>query len=282
MSITLGAVANVFNEVNALPGWLENVTSFADHVAVYHSGPGGRWSDDGTMEVLQKWKIPVHRGTIDDGFGVARTATLRCSPCDWVMLLDADERFYSFVPTMRCSGENTPPDVEGQVLYEYDRGVQGDGVPSNWENLHLLGKNLEVTFTGDAYNQLAWLKGDLAHHTKANAYTMIRRHWHDFSWKRPTQNWHLRPDFQNRLVRNLESVRFDPNTRMHERLLGADNRISPNQTHGPFIDHYHLAFKRMAPADRRFKVGVYDAIDRGEKPTVRDPADYDPLPNFQG
>jgi hypothetical protein len=101
---TIGLVANIYNEANALPGWLETHTPFFDHIAVYHSGPQGAKSSDGTIEILEKWGIPITWGSIDAGYGVVRNATFRCSPCDWVMLLDADERFYPTLRVMRCVG----------------------------------------------------------------------------------------------------------------------------------------------------------------------------------
>ena len=56
--MSLGVVANVYNEAFALPGWLEMACSFFDDVRIYHSGPGGKCSDDGTVELLERWHIP--------------------------------------------------------------------------------------------------------------------------------------------------------------------------------------------------------------------------------
>src|SRR6185295_7087442 len=115
MPVSLGVVANVYNEINALPGWLESASQWADEIAVYHAGPGGADSTDGTIELLEKWRIPIHRGKIDDGFGVVRTAAIRASKCDYVCILDADERLFPFLPVLTCEGESTPPDVVNQI-----------------------------------------------------------------------------------------------------------------------------------------------------------------------
>jgi glycosyltransferase involved in cell wall biosynthesis len=260
--ITVGIVANIYNEANALPGWLEMATSFADHVSVYHAGPGGKESDDGTIEILEKWKIPVHRGKIDEGFGIVRTAAIRSSPCDWVILLDADERFHQFAPVLSCDGPDTPGDEEGRIIQEYDSMHRGSGVPSNWENVGKLGSGLSVG-VGEVYNQGAWLRS-LMEDPAYDAIDTIRRHWHDFTWELPTQNWFTRPDFQRRIVRNLAHLNFNANTRMHETLMGARNPYRPNHTHGPFFDHYHLWFKRMEPAQRAFDLKVYDSLHFGQ------------------
>ena len=279
MSVTIGIVANVYNEINALPGWLEAHTGWADHVSIYHAGPSGAWSDDGTMELLEKWHIPVTRGTIDEGFGVCRTAAIRSSPCDYVMLLDADERFWQFAPELTCTGDSTPQEVVDAVLTEYtsfgkvsakpvlqryDLPTTHKAMPSNIENVALLGANLKVNFAG-VYDQGAWLRSTLEHGSLDGVKT-IRRHWHDFSWRRPTQNWHTHEDFQNRIVRNKESIHFEPGVRMHERLLGASNVYIPNHRHGPFFDHYHLFFKAMEMKQRQYDVQIYDAIHEGRKP----------------
>ena len=76
MPVTIGLVANVYNEANALPGWLECHLPYFDDVRIFHAGPGGARSDDGTMELLEKWHIPVAFGAIDDGFGAVRTAAM--------------------------------------------------------------------------------------------------------------------------------------------------------------------------------------------------------------
>lgn len=270
MTVSIGVVANIYNEANALPGWLECASSWADSIDVYHAGPGGAYSNDGTMEILEKWKVPVHRGSIDEGFGIVRTAAVRSSPCEWVMILDADERFYRLLPQMTCGGEETPQEDVDRILGEYTRVIQGydsdtGKVPSNFENVHRLGDRLSVTF-GAIYDQVAALREALEHHTTVDAVATVRRHWHDFSFRRPTQNWHRHPDYQLRIVRNTPHVHFEPNVRMHETLVGASNRLQPNQAHGPFFDHHHLFFKRLEAQQRAHDLAIYNAIHACRKP----------------
>lgn len=247
---SLGIVANVYNEVNAIAGWLEMACGgLFDDVAVYHAGPGGKYSDDGTIEIIKKWGARLTFGSIDEGFGIVRTAAVRFSTCDWVMLLDADERFHQFAPVITCSEQ--PP---------------GDRVPANWEHQSELGVNLATSVTGEPYNQGAWLKDILYHHTTLGAVSTIRRHWNDFSWRRPTQSWHAYPDHQLRVVRNVPNIHWDANTRMHEHLVddfGPINQYRPNQQHGPFFDHYHMYFKAKEPEQRQHDIRIYDALHFG-------------------
>lgn len=60
MTPSLGVVCNLFEEANALPGWLEMAFSgLFDEVLCYHTGPGGVYSRDGTIEIVEKWGARV-------------------------------------------------------------------------------------------------------------------------------------------------------------------------------------------------------------------------------
>ena len=264
MSVTIGLVANVYNEVNALPGWLELHLPYFDDVRVIHAGPRGEWSTDGTIELLEKWNVPVIFDAIDAGFGVVRTKAIHLSPCEYVMILDADERFYPVHRRLVCNGESTPQSEVDWILQGYD--FSGVNLP-NWENMAKLGARLWVGI-GEPYDQGAWLREAL-NAERPDAICTIRRHWHDFTLRRPTQNWYTDPDWQMRLVRNSPDIYFDPGTRMHERLVGVQKTINANMQRGPFFDHFHFSFKKMEPEQRRHDVEIYDAIYAGLPPPVR-------------
>jgi hypothetical protein len=261
---SIGLVANVYNEINALPGWLETHLPFFDDVRVLHAGPGGAYSDDGTLELLDKWRVPVGFTAIDEGFGHVRTLALRMCPCDWVMLLDADERFYPLHRTMGCTGQATPQQEVDWILQSYDfSGVRHP----NWENVAKLGANLRVDIW-HPYDQGARLREliGLCDLDDVDAIATVRRHWHDLTFRRPTQNWHTDPDWQMRLVRNVERVRFDPSTRMHERLVGVRNVHQADMERGPFFDHFHFTMKKMEERQRGHDVAIYNAIHEGRRP----------------
>lgn len=261
MPITLGLVANIYNEVNALPGWLDLHIDLFDEIRILHTGPRGEESNDGTMELLNNRKINYIMDTIDDGFGAARTRALRLSSCDYVLLLDADERFYRLQKHLFCEGEGTPHNEVDEILrgYNFSKGKVPD-----WDNLFKLGSKLEVT-KGEEYNQLEQLRKILEKH-RPDVVCMPRRHWHDFSFKKPTQNWNTDPDWQMRLVRNDPSIFFDPNIRMHERLVGANKPYQCDTVTGPFIDHFHFVFKKMECNQRAHDVDTYNKIHAGELP----------------
>jgi len=263
VSITIGLVANVYNEVCALPGWLETHLPFFDDVRVLHAGPQGVKSNDGTIELLEKWRVPVEFCAIDEGFGAVRTRAIHMSPCDYVMILDADERFYPVHRRMRCGGESTPQHDVDRILRSYH---YRDGNKPDWDSIDKLGSGLRVEKV-DTYDQGAYLR-DVLEIEKPDAITTVRRHWHDFSFRRPSQNWHTDPDWQTRIVKNGLSVYFDYGTRMHERIVGVNHAVRANMDRGPFFDHFHLHFKQMEEKQRRHDIEIYDAIHAGKLPPV--------------
>ena len=263
--LSIGLVANVYNEANALPGWLETHLPFFDDVRVLHAGPGGAYSDDGTIELLEKWSVPVEFCAIDDGFGIVRTRALSMSPCDYVMLLDADERFLPVLQTIHCSGQGTPQSEVDWILQSYD--FSGVNLP-NWENVNRLGAGLRCSRTG-IMDQGSFLRA-VIEDEKPDAVVTVRRHWHDLFMCRPTQSWLEHPDWQMRLVRNDPRIGFDENKRMHEQLLGAEKVWRADPVSGPFFDHFHFTFKRMEQEQRAHDVAIYDAIHAGNKPPTRE------------
>lgn len=258
---TIGLVANVFNEANALPGWLECHTPFFDDVRVLHTGPGGACSTDGTIEILERWRVPVEFCTIDEGFGVVRTRALRMCPCDWVVLLDADERFFPVCRDLVCEGRPTPHSEVDEILRGYD--FSGGG--PDWDTIGHLGADLRVS-AGAPLDQGALLRTVVA--GGCDAVAIVRRHWHDFSMRRPTQSWLHDPDYQLRCVRCDPAIGFDPGTRMHEHLVGAASIYRASPLVGPYFDHFHFPFKRMEPRQRAHDVRIYDAIHEGRRPPV--------------
>ena len=258
MPPTLGLVANIYNEVNALPGWLETHLPFFDDVRVYHAGPQGELSNDGTMEILEKWRIPYLVGSIDDGFGAVRTRAIRSSPCDWVMILDADERFFPVHRELTCHGEGTPQSDVDWILQSYD--FRGVNLP-NWENIAKLGENLRVE-VGKTYDQGQRLR-DLIVGAPCDAIATVRRHWHDFSFHKPTQSWNTHPDWQLRIVRNCDRIHYASDTKMHERLVGA---IGIQNSFQVYFDHFHFSMKKLEIRQRGHDVAIYNAIHAGRKP----------------
>ncbi len=233
---TIAAVANFYNEISALAGWLENVTSWADHVLLYHTGPGGERSNDGSIELATKWGVDLRFGSIDEGFGAVRTKLITMAPCEWSVIMDCDERFYPIAPLLHCTGDEAYPAVARPNLTVRQGGV---------------------------YNQLAVLKSRMT--PEVDAVCAIRRHWWNFHWDAPTQNFSTIQDLQLRIVRNCEHVVYDPRVKMHEQII--DRRTGkgpsfaqPTEDEGPFLDHFHLFFKAQEPEQRLHDIQIYNAL----------------------
>lgn len=239
---SIGMACNVYNDANALPGLLESASQFFDELVFFHSGPQGAYSTDGTIELLEKWKVKIVYGSIDEGFGIVRTSAIRACSTAWVMILDADERFWPFAPVLLPHGE-------GQNINAYNIHIQ---------NFH------------DSYNQGAMLRR-YVQYPDIDAIKTIRRHWNNLHWDSPTQNWHKIPDIQMRIVRNDDHIGFRSEHRMHEGLIDSRTGNEPRSLHaephrGLFHDHYHVFFKAMEPAQRAHDLQIFDAIHERRVP----------------
>lgn len=231
---SIAAVSNFYNESSALPGWLECVTAWADHVTLYHTGPGGEYSTDGSIEIAERWGVDLRFGSIDEGFGVVRTKLITMAPTEWVAILDADERLYPNAPD----------------IYLDNGAVRKRGT----------------------YDQIGMLR-DIIKDPAIDAVVTSRRHWSNFHWDAPTQSWEEIPDWQARIVRNCDWVVYKSEVRMHEQILDLRTGHCPNWYHPQvpghrkiYFDHYHCHFKPMEAHQRAHDVAIYDCLDAGTKP----------------
>lgn len=239
---SLGLAFNIYNDNNAVHGLLELATGYFDDIVAVHAGPMGRRSTDGTIETLEKWGVRTVFASIDEGFGTVRTRCIRESQAAYVCILDSDERLYPFSPIIRCHGEEAYPSVQNP--------------------------NLSVSHEG-TYNQGEVLK-QLIQEPHIRAVKAVRRHWFSPGFSKPCQNWHRIPDVQLRIVKNDPDIFYDPNIRMHERILdrqtGGEPKhasFNPSDPRGVFFDHQHCFWKAMEPEQRKEDIAIYDAIHFG-------------------
>jgi len=238
---SIGLTFNIYNDALALPGLLENAAPFFDDITAVHAGPNGKLSDDGTIEILERWGVRICMSSINEGFGAVRTQCIRESMTDWVMIMDADERFFPLMPALTCEGTEKYPDIDAP--------------------------NLTVINEGKIYNQGALLR-KVIETPGAFAIRTSRRHWFDYSMKRPTQNWQtVEPDWQLRIVKNDPRVRYTSNVKMHERIVFGDTGKEPSHvafnqelTNALYHDHFHCFWKPQEPAQREHDVRIYDAL----------------------
>jgi len=253
--MSVSAVANVYNDALALAGWLESASQWADELVIVHAGPNGKLSTDGTMELLERWGIKPVMSRIDDGFGVVRTQCIRECKTDWVVILDADERIYPVVPIITCEGTESYPNVPKPNLTVHRHDP-------------------------DTFNQLSLLRTLMSH--DCMSVRASRRHWFDYSWKRPCQNWCDIPDWQLRIVKNSPHICYASDTRMHERCVDTSTGECPRYAterqgdpRGIYIDHFHCFWKAQEPDQRREDLDIYEALDKGSTAEMWSRRGYD-------
>ena len=248
MSIALAC--NVYNDAAALRGLLESGARYFDNLFIIHSGPGGARSSDGTIELCEKFGATIVFDDMDRGFGVIRTRLIHECGCEWAFIMDADERFYPQMKALDCHGEG-------------DWGGPGSAtLPS-----------LSATERKDVIDQGDHVK-NMIKNPETMAIRSTRRHWFDFTMRRPTQNWTKNQDHQLRIVRNLPEIAYVSDVRMHERLsdsrTGKDPKFAvQDPVGGPFHDHFHMAFRTAYPGSKEWNEQQYARLSRGEKMEVR-------------
>lgn len=243
--MSLAIVCNFYREPHAMPGWLEMATSgFFDEVVCVSSPPSDAPPDDETIEIVEKAGVRLVHTVIDHGYGVVRTRCIREAKTDWVMIMDADERFFLKPPLLRCHGSEKYPETKEPALH--------------------------VTREAEIYDQGDLLKNLLNSAGGHDALRMSRRHWFDApgEFQRPCQNWQQIPDWQLRLVRNSPFIFYDPERKMHEHLKHSQTWSEPpwitgGQLHGPFYDHFHCHFKPLDGEKNARDMETYKRLDEG-------------------
>jgi hypothetical protein len=247
MNPSITFACTFFQEANALPGWLEMATKFADEIVLIDCGPQGIASSDGSLDILRKWGIEPKQWSIDAGFGKIRTDLLHECKTDWAMILDCDERMDVTLPLLQCDGNESYPDVANP--------------------------RLTVNDLGQTYNHRAFLYDKMreADQDKVNAIRFCRRHWFTPGWKNPTQNWMTNRDYQLRCMRPKPTMGFRTETRMHEGAIDHETGRDPvyivdDKMKGPFLDHYHCWFKSLERDQRAHDIEIYNSIHEGRTP----------------
>jgi hypothetical protein len=244
---SIALAINVYQDAAALRGLLESGSRYFDNIFILHTGPGGARSTDGTIELCQSFGISPIFDDINKGFGTIRSRLIHDCGCDWAMLLDADERFYPQLPVMVCEGSESYPDQPHPKL--------------------------TVTHKRDVIDQGAHVK-NLINNPDTMALRSTRRHWFDFTMKKPSQNWLINRDHQMRIVRNNPKIGYVKERVMHEWLRDFRTDKDPvfvcqDEMGGPFIDHFHLHFRKEQPGHKEFNETNYARLSRGEKMVVK-------------
>lgn len=240
MSIAL--CCNVYQDAVALRGLLELGARYFDNLFIVHAGPGGARSTDGTIELCESFGATIVFDDMQRGFGAIRTRLLHDCGCEWGFILDADERFFPQIKMLTCKGDDHYPEHQNPILHVHEM-----------ENV---------------IDQGAHLKS-LILNSSLMAIRTSRRHWFDFTMRKPCQNWFINRDHQLRIVRNIPEIAYETGRVMHERLIDSRTGQDPvfalqDDFGGPFHDHFHMAFRRAFPGKKENNEQNYGRLERGE------------------
>lgn len=242
--MTLGLVCNFHNEPFALPGLIESGAGVFDEMVFISSPPDGVPHHEESIEIIKKSGHRLVLFTVSKGFGVLRTRCLRESSCDWTMVLDADERFFAKVPRLTVEGTEAYPEVANPKL-----------AVTRHEEVDQLDKLKLMLAESDAQGKLALC--------------LSRRHWFDApgEFGKPCQPWPTIPDWQLRCVKNSPFVFYDPEWKMHEKLLDSRTwsepaRLPAKLDDGVYIDHFHCHFKPKDALKNKTDMETYRALDK--------------------
>ena len=104
---SLSVVMIAKNEAQLLDDCLQSV-AWADEIVLVDSG-----SNDATQEIAQRYGAKVFSNLNWQGFGKQRQLAQGYASCDYVLMLDADERV---TPTLRQSIEKVLEDADDKAV----------------------------------------------------------------------------------------------------------------------------------------------------------------------
>ena len=87
---TIGLVMIVRNESRSLEKCLSLAEKLVDGIYITDTG-----STDNTIKIAQKYNAHISEFEWCNDFSAARNFALEQSPCDWNLILDADEYLFS-------------------------------------------------------------------------------------------------------------------------------------------------------------------------------------------
>ena len=239
--MSLGVVSNFYREKFALPGFLENASKFFDEIVMI-SAPPAESEDEECCQMVRDFGARLVQTTVNGGFGKLRSQCIQESKCDFLMIMDCDERFYPTAPVLQCHGHEKYPEVQSPNL-RVDVLAPSSSV----------GERLKI-LAGTASPDVMAIR-------------MSRRHWFDApgSMERPCQNWNDHPDWQLRCVRNSQFVCFDPSVKLHERLIYTPTCGEPKWIcagiDGPTFSHHNHWAKLQEPEQMAEDLKIYEALD---------------------
>ncbi len=87
-AVTISACMIVKDEEELLPGCLDSIRDWVDEIVIVDTG-----STDHTIEIAESYGARVYHQPWEGDFSKHRNYSIELATCDWVFIIDADERF---------------------------------------------------------------------------------------------------------------------------------------------------------------------------------------------
>ncbi|MCK4460952.1 MAG: glycosyltransferase, partial [candidate division Zixibacteria bacterium] len=145
---TVSACMMVKNEEELLPGALDSVRDWVDEIIVVDTG-----STDKTVEIAESYGAKVFHQPWEGNFSKHRNYTVELATCDWVFIIDADERFdQSDVPPLLRLINNPENEIISINVFNRYRGSNDLVTSSN--SVRFWRKSLDLRYEGIVHNAL--------------------------------------------------------------------------------------------------------------------------------
>lgn len=125
---SISAVLIVKNEASKLPDCLKSI-SWVDEIIILDSG-----STDNTVTVAQEFSAKIFTNTDWQGFGVQRERAASYATCDWIFMIDADERVTPELKVSIRSAVNQGDSIWqiNRLAWCFGRFIKHSGMHPDW------------------------------------------------------------------------------------------------------------------------------------------------------
>lgn len=217
------------NEQEFLEDCLRSVSDIADEIIILDTG-----STDNSLKIAQKYKAKIHKFKWIDDFSAARNESIRHASGDWVLWLDADERFLSESISELKQIIRPLPKPTGYIVQIQNR--MADGKNFKLSGAHRLFTNHKgIYFSGRIHEQIAYSLSELGGEERNCTINLLH-----LGYGLDTQE----QDKKNQRNRNLllQMVKEDPNNAYAHFTLGQNYSLEKEWKKA--IHHYRIAYNK--------------------------------------
>ncbi len=145
---TISACMIVKNEEELLPDCLESIRDWVDEIVIVDTG-----STDKTIEIAQLYKAKIYQQKWEGNFSKHRNYSIEKATSDWILIIDADERFINEdINIIRQQINKADYDIIAINVYNVS-GKFEEKVTS-LASVRLFKRGLNLRYQGIVHNQL--------------------------------------------------------------------------------------------------------------------------------